>query len=238
MNPLPVQFDLGRIVAFVLATVLVWLAAGWLRQTGRLRAGDARKLSHIGALAGGALWFGWLPEAEARGSFLAAGGILFVILLAACVLRHVPGCATIFAGYARPSDGPEAGRYVWLPWLLAVYGLGLVDALFRDWSLTRTAALVLGVGDGLGEPIGSRFGRLRYPVLGLFGAEGRTRTVEGSLAVFVGSLAVLLVFGSCSLGLAVGAALAATLAEALSPRGTDNFFVPVATGAVLYGFGG
>jgi phytol kinase len=105
-------------------------------------------------------------------------------------------------------------------------------------AATRAAALLLGVGDGLGEPVGTRFGRHRYrvPVVG-----GR-RTLEGSAAVFAGSLAVVLCCYwdgraatlTARLLAATTAALAVTVVEAVSPHGADNFTIPVAGGSVVW----
>jgi phytol kinase len=238
---LPVQVDAGRVAAFVAAVLLLWWVAGRLKWAGRLRPGDARKLNHVCALVGGALWFGWLPSDAAAGSFLAAGGVLFVLLAIVCGLRARAPFALLFHGHGRATDTPYEGLHVWSSWLLAIYGLALAHLLF-GMAATRAAALLLGVGDGLGELVGARFGRHRYRVPALGPAAGGWRTLEGSAAVFAGSLAAVLCCywdGSATtlparLMAAATAALAVTVVEAVSPHGADNFTIPVVGGSAVW----
>jgi dolichol kinase len=230
--------DVGRVAGYVVAVLVLWVAAGWLKRSGWLRAGDARKLNHVAALAGGAFCFGWLSPDEGRVSFFVAGLILFECLLLACILRRQPFFSRIFHGYARATEAPGAATQVLLPWLAAVYGLGFVDALFGDWTITRTAALILGLADGVAEPVGSRFGKHRFAVLDpLFGGR-HTRSLEGSLAVFLTGLGVILCCASAAwtfplLWAASLAALGVACCEAVTPHGLDNFTVPAAGGILL-----
>jgi phytol kinase len=235
------RIDGGRVALYVVAVVLAWWVAGRLKRAGWLRSGDARKINHVSALAGGAVCFGWLPPEVASGSFLTAGLLLFVLLGIVCVLRGRPRFALLFHGHVRASDAPHESTHVWASWLLAVYGLTLANLLF-GMVVTRTAALLLGVGDGLGEPVGVRFGRHRYAVPGL-GSGGRSwRSVEGSAAVFGSSLVVVLCCfwdGSATtlairlLG-ATTVAMAVAIVEAVSPHGVDNFTIPVVGGSVVW----
>lgn len=99
------------------------------------------------------------------------------------------------------------------------------------------ALLILGClagGDGLADVIGRRYGGRRT-----FGVGGATKTVAGTAAMFVGSvvlsLALAAVFaagGELSLGalllpLLLLSALA-TVAEALTPKGIDNYTIAAA----------
>ncbi len=127
----------------------------------------------------------------------------------------------------------------------------LFGLLWRpDGPVDRVPIAVAGVmamtwGDALAALIGRRYGRHRYQV------GGSERSWEGSIAMFVVSaaamfLVLLLLPGSSLSPLAtssgvgqtlvvalVGAAFA-TLAEAVSPHGTDNLSVPlVAAGVAL-----
>jgi len=238
---LPARIDALRTAAYVMAVVAVWWLAGRLQRGGWLQPGDARKINHLFGLAGGALWFGWLPADVAEGSWLAGGLLLFVLLAVVCGCRGQVLFATLFAGHGREGDAPLQGTYVWTSWLLAVYGLSLTDLLF-GMTVTRTAALLLAVGDGVGEPVGVRLGRHPYYVPVPWPGGRHRRTVEGSVAVFAASLAVALCcfWDGCvgslfvvRLGAAAAVGLAVSVVEAVSPRGTDNFTVPVAGGALV-----
>jgi dolichol kinase len=128
----------------------------------------------------------------------------------------------------------------------------LLYALFwrTDGSTDRAAIATGGVmamtwGDALASIVGQHWGQRAYS------AWGHQRTWEGSLAMFVSSLVAvtltLLLLPGSSLSpnsepIQAGAALlyaglaslVATLAEGVSPAGTDNLSVPLLTAATLY----
>ncbi len=92
-------------------------------------------------------------------------------------------------------------------------------------------------GDAMAAVLGKRFGRISYTIL------GHTRTVEGSLSMFFFSgiatfLALWLLPPGinlwAALGVSLGIALAASLAEAVSPWGIDNLSVPAVAVLILY----
>lgn len=107
-------------------------------------------------------------------------------------------------------------------------------ALFTSVGLTGdpfpagAALLALSLGDGLGGAAGRTFGAHYFRAPG-----GKWKSFEGSAVVLLGGLggAVIaaVVFGA-SLGIAGALVIGvvAALAEAASPRGSDNLFVPVA----------
>ncbi|NLE43920.1 MAG: phosphatidate cytidylyltransferase [Chloroflexi bacterium] len=92
-------------------------------------------------------------------------------------------------------------------------------------------------GDALAAVIGGRFGRRHYTVC------GHSRTVEGSLTMFLASWTAtaipFLVLGPTqpglpgSLAIAAAVALPATLVEAVSPWGIDNLSVPTVSALIL-----
>lgn len=107
------------------------------------------------------------------------------------------------------------------------------------------AVMAMTWGDGVASIVGQFFGRHHYRVL------GHQRSWEGTAAMagfaFVSVLITLLVLPNSSLSptspaLPIGQALllslagtvVATVAEGLSPAGTDNLTVPLLTGAALY----
>ncbi len=115
-----------------------------------------------------------------------------------------------------------------------------------DWAPVATAGIMaMTLGDAAASIVGRRWGRAGYTV---FGAH-RTWVGSAAMAVFslVGIAFTLLVLPGSplspssvplgvprALGYAVVGAAIATVAEALSPAGTDNLSVPLATGLTLY----
>jgi dolichol kinase len=90
--------------------------------------------------------------------------------------------------------------------------------------------LINGIGDGLAEPVGIRFGRLKYKTYALFSKRKYVRTIEGSACVFITSIIVIFLFKSyfspaefiCAL---IVIPIAMTLAEAFAPHTWDTPFL-------------
>jgi len=112
--------------------------------------------------------------------------------------------------------------------------------------LAAAAVMAMTWGDGLASIVGTRWGRHPYTVF------GHTRTWEGTATMAVGAgvalyLTLTLLPGSALspasvvwtqpqvLALTLLGTAVATLAEGVSPAGTDNLSVPLLTGAALYG---
>jgi dolichol kinase len=221
------EIDWARVGSFVPAVVATWLATGALKAADRLPCDIARKINHVLALAGGAVWFGWLPEARARASICAAAVILVGLVAGVCALRRYGPFRWAFLANTRRTDAPHEAFYFWSSWVISAGGLVGIHFLFGDVVVTRTAALLVGIGDGIAEPIGRRIGRHKYRVRSLTGGAG-VRSLEGSAAVFVGCLAVLVIcFGSGAIAAAVLLALILTVVEAVSPHGLDNLTIPI-----------
>ncbi|TYQ24906.1 phosphatidate cytidylyltransferase [Pseudanabaena sp. UWO311] len=95
--------------------------------------------------------------------------------------------------------------------------------------------MVMSWGDGMAALIGKRFGKHTFVHL------GNKRSVEGSVAMFVTSLMVMIgIFGlthgihTRDIGIAMPVAAIAALLEAYSPGGTDNISVPLSSAALSY----
>jgi dolichol kinase len=89
------------------------------------------------------------------------------------------------------------------------------------------AMAVLGWGDGLAPVIGTRYGKMKYHILS-------DKSIEGSLAFFVGSVAAGLFFMKLILPESfdplniVVVSLIATIVEGVSPKEVDNLTIPLA----------
>lgn len=104
--------------------------------------------------------------------------------------------------------------------------------------LIYIAVLVAGIGDGLAEPVGIRFGKRKYQVRALFTDRRYTRSMEGSSCVFVSSVLAILILKShltdTQLLLALGIVpVTMTLAEAISPHTWDGPFLYLVGGVSL-----
>lgn len=119
------------------------------------------------------------------------------------------------------------------------------DSLIDRVPIAVAATMAMTLGDAFAALFGQHFSRTYFHIL------GNTKSIWGSLAMFVFSffgilLSLLFLSGSVwspasavlSLQTAVVfsllTALVATVAEALSPVGTDNLSVPLLSGLVLF----
>lgn len=173
-------------------------------------------------------------------------GVLFVtaiFTLSEPLRRRSRFLQTVFVSFDRPEDRPFT--LLWLTTQVLTTYIVLVAVLFwlnvyEKAVLIYITVLVAGVGDGLAEPVGVRFGYHQYRVKALFTDRVYTRSLEGSACVLLsGVLAVwLLQAHLTSLERALALILippAMTLAEALSPHTWDGPFLYLAGGLSTIG---
>lgn len=114
------------------------------------------------------------------------------------------------------------------------YGIVFFVTTEKPWIFVA-AVLAVSWGDGAGEIIGRPFGSRNYSV-----AE-TTRSLEGSLAVFVFTWAALAIsvflFRNGQINLLlfpiIITSLVVTLLEAVSPYWTDNIFIPLSVAGLF-----
>ena len=172
---------------------------------------------------------------------------VFFMLLMAFFLKPVRErlrlAGTMFLSYDRPEDRPHtmfwlttqlfAGYAVLIPMQILFRKLGFAELIFIP-------ILVHGLGDGLAEPVGVRFGKHKYSCRALFSKRRYTRSLEGSSCVFLAGLVAVLSFQASFTSLQfIGALLivpmAITLAEAFSPHTWDTPYMFLVGGGCLLG---
>ena len=169
------------------------------------------------------------------GSFLAVGGLLIYIKP---FRNNSMIIERMFLSFDRPEDRPNT--LLWLSTQITVGYLILIPNIiyfftFGYGELILIPILVNGIGDGFAEPVGIRFGRIKYKTYALFSKITYERTVEGSACVFFTSIIVIIFFHSgftssefiCVL---IIFPIVMTLAEAFAPHTWDTPFL------FLFGF--
>jgi phytol kinase len=166
------------------------------------------------------------------------GTMVFGTVIVAIVL------ASLWAGeghqfyeaLARDTDRPHRTLFILVPMLTTALG-GLASALLVG-PYASVGYLATGWGDAVGEPVGARWGRHPYRVPSLGGVPA-TRTLEGSLAVFLvaslgSGLALLAMEVSlpAAVGVGVASGAGAAIVEAGSHHGLDNLTVQVAASLI------
>ena len=90
--------------------------------------------------------------------------------------------------------------------------------------------IINGIGDGLAEPIGVRFGKHKYKTHALFTKKKYERSLEGSACVFLTALIAIILFSKSFSPIQFIVAIITipilmTLAEAFAPHSWDNPFL-------------
>jgi dolichol kinase len=158
-------------------------------------------------------------------------GVGMFALLSQPIRQRIPAFATMFRSFDRVEDRPHTlfwlstqiigGYAVLVPMSFLFSRLDISPLLF-------VPVLIHGIGDGLAEPVGIRWGRHTYGTYAFLGGERRfTRSYEGSACVFLaGVLGVLLFRASFTTPELIAALLlvplASTLAEARAPHTWDT----------------
>ncbi len=177
----------------------------------------------------------YFPFEGGLGTTLLSGStfLLAIGLMAKPIRERFDFTRITFAAIDRPEDRPYT--LLWLSTQLLATYVVLVGVLAWLDSYDRTAliyitVIVAGIGDGLAEPVGVRFGKHTYATRALFTDRRYTRSIEGSACVFLsGILACILLRGELAgaefwIALAV-IPIAMTFAEAFSPHTWDSPFL-------------
>jgi phytol kinase len=134
----------------------------------------------------------------------------------------------LYEAMARENDAPHRTFFILVPYFTTLVGGLASSILFGPVALA--GFLVAGVGDAIGEPIGTRFGRHKYRVPSLASVPAH-RSWEGSAAVFIASCAAVALTLALSPGLGAQSGISwrvalvgllSAAAEAVSPHGWDN----------------
>jgi phytol kinase len=211
------------LVAVPVALTALLLAGKCAQSCGRLAPEPARKLVHVG-MGTVCLAFPWLFESAWPAWVLAALAIgMLVALRTWRVLRRTVG------GVLHEVERASWGE-LYFP--LAVATVFTLAA--GDWVKFFVPVALLTFADAAGALVGERWGRRHYVTL-----EGR-KSLEGSLAVagvawLVTTLPLALAGRGAAEAVAIGAAVGAfaAIVEAISWRGLDNLFLPLAAYAQL-----
>jgi phytol kinase len=206
---------------FLLWAYACLFLAGYLKLYNGFKTGYTRKIFHFLIFTSAAA----IQAVSGLRTLCLFGGASSTIIFYA-ILRgdgHL-----LYEAMAREKDAPQRTYYIIAPYCATLIGGITSNAFFAEAALV--GYLVAGLGDAIGEPVGTRFGKHSYRVPA-FGGVQSTRSYEGSAAVFLVSLLAIIVAFNISpelelegqsLFLIPGIALLSAIVEAISPHGWDN----------------
>ena len=151
----------------------------------------------------------------------------------------------LYEAMAREKDEPHRTYYVIAPYFATLIGGLTSNILFGNAAVF--GYLVTGLGDAVGEPVGTRFGKHQYKVPSFRGVKA-VRSYEGSAAVFI--VCMLAIVAGTAMSPAVKftsalffavplLALVCMLMEAISPHGWDNAVLQIVPSLLVkLAFGG
>lgn len=230
--PTPTSLLLGGLPALLWASACLTFA-GLLKRRFGVRTGYTRKTFHFlifsSVVIVNLLW-------GTQGVCL-FGAMTSLVIFSAIVC----GSGNIlYEAMAREKDAPYRTYFVIVPYLATLVGGMVSNVLFGQAAVV--GYLVTGLGDAVGEPVGTRFGRHTYSVPSL-GQLASTRSIEGSAAVCAVCLVAIAsgLFLACSgqfsptvLLVVPAFALLCTMLEAVSPHGWDNATLQIVPSFVAY----
>jgi phytol kinase len=149
----------------------------------------------------------------------------------------------MFSSFDRPEDRPWTLTWLYTQFIASYLVLIPLLAYFESREMLPLIMIIIianGVGDGLAEPVGIRFGTRKYTTYALFTRQKYVRSYAGSACVWVTTVIAILAFQHYFSATQLIAALLLmpaliTLAEAFSPHTWDSPLIYASGGASLIG---
>ena len=241
-----------KLFSTVIFNVIISTIVGYFVVVKEWNIGYGRKLLHFCLFATPVLVNSLLGSLDTKIvglSWLALVCQAYFILVLKPIRRRFPfPCMLIFRAFDRPNDRPYTIPWLWTQGVLGFIALLLLQSYLTYANLSQAffliPMLVNGLGDGLAEPVGIKFGKHKYQTRALW-HKGRlcsgkfVRSFEGSACVFfVSILSVFAVYSEWGNTTRFIIALflvpiTLTAAEAFSPHTCDTPFIFLVSTALI-----
>lgn len=149
--------------------------------------------------------------------------------------------SVMFSSFDRPEDRPFTLTWLYTQFIASYLVLIPLLIYFESREMLPLVMIIIivnGIGDGLAEPVGIRFGKKKYTTYALFTKQRYVRSYLGSACVFVTTAIAILAFQQYFSATQLVAALLVmpmliTLAEAFSPHTWDSPLIYAVGGVSL-----
>jgi dolichol kinase len=235
------------IIAFFISLIVILMLVqinAKIEQSGKLSTDVTRKVIHIFAAP---LWvLTWmLFSGGVFSRYLAIIVPLFFVLQFVAIGTGKVENKDFVDSMSRSGDPKELlGGTLYYALLMVFFGIISFYTIDPLYTTTTPLAIIvfacLAGGDGLADVIGRKYGGEKK-----FGIMGSERTIAGSIGMFLGSFLfsfILMFFFSLEIAAwnpiplllpLLVISLIATIVEALSPKGLDNWTVPIVVAILL-----
>ncbi|MDP2224332.1 hypothetical protein [Nitrosomonas sp.] len=168
---------------------------------------------------------------------------IFLTFFIAPLRNKVRVLSVMFCSFDRPEDRPFTLTWLYTQFIASYLVLIPLLAYFESRDMLPLIMIIIianGVGDGLAEPVGIRFGKRKYATYALFTKQKYVRSYMGSACVLITTVIAILAFHQYFSSTQLVAALLLmpiliTLAEAFSPHTWDSPLIYATGGASLIG---
>lgn len=242
--PIPFEFWLHHTIFYALL-FLIHYACGLLVIHQNFKVNYTRKINHFA--------FFFLPPLLSLAiEYTYSPATFFIDLICVFIfltffikpLRNkVRVLSIMFCSFDRPEDRPFTLTWLYTQFIASYLVLIPLLVYFESREMLPLVMIIVianGVGDGLAEPVGIKFGKKKYTTYALFTKQRYVRSYLGSTCVFVTTVIAILTFHQYFNATQLVAALLAmpiliTLAEAFSPHTWDSPLIYAAGGVSLMG---
>jgi phytol kinase len=216
LNEILIGGPVGLLWAF-----LCLFIAGYLKSKKGFRTGYSRKIFHF-SIFGSVALIQWQWGTSIVCLF---GGMTTIVVFYAI---HRGSGNILYEAMAREKDSPHRTHYIVVPYFATLIGGLVTNIIFGPIAVI--GYLVTGLGDAVGEPVGTKFGKHKYRTPSLTSVKSE-RSLEGSTAVWLMSfLAIIagialspeLSFSTMYFFTVPALSIICALTEALTPHGWDN----------------
>lgn len=199
-----------HVVFYIFIYGLLFLSFEILQKNTFLSTGATRRIIHISS----ALIALSLPK------YLTLGQILFICIFFLVFLIISKRMALLES--IHKVDRKTWGE-IYFPLGIAIMALSFLPAHVKSYEI---AVIIYGASDVLANLIGTLYGTHAFSIFKC------KKTIEGSIAFFISTLAILVIF-NVSLPMAAFISLVTTLVEGISPYGSDNLTIPIVVSILL-----
>lgn len=168
---------------------------------------------------------------------------IFLAFFIAPLRNRVSVLGVMFCSFDRPEDRPLTLTWLYTQFIASYLVLIPLLAYFESHQMLPLIMIIIianGIGDGLAEPVGIKFGKRKYTTYALFTKQKYVRSYIGSGCVWITTFIAILAFHPYFNSAQFVAALITvpaliTLAEAFSPHTWDSPLIYAVGGVSLIG---